>query len=462
MMLTRPRDTRPVGTAARKDSDTGPVKRVIAGSLGAGAVLVLVLTVGVAGGAQEHVITAMALLGAGGGWLSLAVLSTRLTDRPQRWAYVPAAVMSTTAVALLLWAPQGAALTAAGWAWPALLLVLTVWMARQGMRHLAGAQRWLLVPALVAMLLVSLGGAYATFALNGDSRTSAMPGRLYDVGGYRLHLDCTGTGSPTVVLLSGTGEMSPSWGHIAPALAATTRVCAYDRAGQGWSESSPDVADGTHTARDLHALLAAGGERGPFVLAGHSSGGIYALTFAADHPDEVAGMILLDSSSPRQLELVPSFAMTSEIMRRAVAVLPTLARTGLTQLTPSTSELPAPAAEQVASFAGSPRGLANVRDEQGALHVAMRQAQAVTTLDDRPLVVLTSQDELSRTPGWAAAQDRLAGLTSNSRHSVVDVTHAAMLDDPTSAATAARAIDDVVRSLRTRTQLPTTASPGST
>jgi hypothetical protein len=86
----------------------------------------------------------------------------------------------------------------------------------------------------------------------------------------------------------------------------------------------------------------------------------------------------------------------------------------------------------------------------------------VTTLDDRPLVVLTSQDELSRTPGWAAAQDRLAGLSSNSRHSVVDVTHAAMLDDPTSAATAARAIDDVVRSLRTRTQLPTPASPGST
>jgi pimeloyl-ACP methyl ester carboxylesterase len=455
MTLARPRDTRPAGTAARQGSDTGPVTRVIAGSLGAGALLMLVLTVGVAGGAQEHVITATALLGAAAGWALLAVLSTRLTARAQRWAYVPAAVMSATAVGLLLWAPHGAALRAAGWVWPALLLVLTAWTARQGMRHLAGGERWLLVPALVALLLVSLGGAAETLAPNGDSRTSAMPGHLYDVGGYRLHLDCIGTGHPTVVLLSGTGEMSPYWARIAPAVATTTRACAYDRAGQGWSESSPNVADGTHTARDLHALLQAAGESGPFVLVGHSSGGVYALTYAADYPDEVAGMVLLDSSSPRQVELVPSFALTSEIMRRLLPVLPTLARTGLMRLTPSTSELPVPAAEQVASFAGSPRGLSNVRDEQGALQVAMRQAQAVTTLDDRPLVVLTSQDELTHTPGWAAAQNQLAGLSRNSTHSVVDVAHAAMLDDPASAATAARSIDDVVRSLRTHTQLPT-------
>ena len=455
MTLTRPRDTRPAGTAARDASDIGPVKRVIAGSLGAGVLLMLLLTVGVAGGAQEHVITAMALLGAAAGWALLAVLSTQLTNLPQRWAYAPAAVMSLTGVALLLLAPDRAALSAAGWVWPPLLLVLTVWMARQSMRHLAGGQRWVLVPALGALLLVSLGGAYETLALNGDSRTSAMPGHLYDVGGYRLHLDCTGTGSPTVVLLGGMGEMSPSWARIAPAVATTTRVCTYDRAGQGWSESSPNAADGTHTARDLHALLQAAGESGPYVLVGHSSGGVYGLTYAADHPDEVAGMVLLDSSSPRQVELVPSFALSSAVQRRVVAVLPTLARTGLSQLTPSSSALPSPAADQVASFARSPRGLTNVRDEQAALQAAMRQAQALTTMGDRPLVVLTSQDELTHTPGWATAQDQMAGLSSNSAHSVVDVTHAAMLEDPASAVAAAGAIDDVVLSLRTHIQLPT-------
>lgn len=454
MTLTRPLDVRPLSIAAGYACDKGPVKRVIAGSLGAGALLVLLLTVGVAGGAQEHVITAMALVGAGAGWALLALLSTRMTTRPQRWAYVPAAVMSFTGVALLLLAPDDAALTAAGWVWPPLLLVLAAWMARQSVRHLAGGQRWVVVPALGALLLVGLGGAYETLALNGNSRTSAMPGHLYDVGGYRLHLDCSGTGSPTVVLIGGLGEMSPSWARIAPAVATTTRVCAYDRAGQGWSESSPHASDGTQTARDLHVLLQAAGETGPFVLVGHSSGGVYGLTYAADHSDEVAGMVLLDSSSPHQVELVPSFALSSAVNRRVVAVLPTIARTGLTQLTPSSSTLSSPAAARVASFAGSPRGLTNVRDEQGALQAAMRQAQALTTLGDRPLVVLTAQDELTKTPGWGTAQDQLANLSSNTSHRVIDVTHAAMLDEAASAAAASGAVNDVVRSVRSDAPLP--------
>jgi pimeloyl-ACP methyl ester carboxylesterase len=275
-----------------------------------------------------------------------------------------------------------------------------------------------------------------------------MPGRTHDVGGYRLHLHCTGAGTPTVVLLSGLGETSPTWARIAPEVAATTRVCAYDRAGQGWSDSSPHVPDGTRTARDLHTLLQVAPEQGPFVLVGHSSGGVYAMNYAAGFPDEVAGMVLLDSSSPRQVELVPSFATTAAIGRRIVALLPTAARMGLGQLAPSPPTLPEPAATQAASFASSPRGLTNARDEQAALPTAMRQAQALTTLGDKPLVVLTSLDELTHTPGWGTAQDQLATLSSDSSHSVIDVTHAAMLDNPGSAATAARAIADVVDAVR--------------
>lgn len=83
----------------------------------------------------------------------------------------------------------------------------------------------------------------------------------------------------------------------------------------------------------------------------------------------------------------------------------------------------------------------------------MRQAQALTTLGDKPLVVLTTRDELTKTPGWGTAQDQLAALSTNSSHSVVNTTHAAMLDDPASAAAAARAINDVVRCVRTGTPL---------
>jgi pimeloyl-ACP methyl ester carboxylesterase len=281
-----------------------------------------------------------------------------------------------------------------------------------------------------------------------------MPGRLYDVGGYRLHLNCTGTGTPTVVLSSGLGEMSPYWARIAPVVATTTRVCAYDRAGQGWSDSSPYAPDGTRTARDLHTLLRVAQEQGPFVLVGHSSGGVYALNYAADFADQVAGIVLLDSSSPRQVELVPSFATTAAVGRRILALLPTAARMGLAQLSSSSPTLPEPAAAQAAWFASSPRGLTNARDEQAALQTAMRQAQALTTLGDKPLIVLTSLDELTHTPGWGTAQAQLATLSSNSSHSVIDVTHAAVLDDPGSAAAAVRAISDVVASVRTHAPLP--------
>ena len=130
-----------------------------------------------------------------------------------------------------------------------------------------------------------------------------MPGQTFDIGGRSLHMTCAGNGSPTVVLLSGTGEMSASWARIVPEVASNTRVCAYDRAGQGWSDDAPHPQDGNEMAADLHQLLAVAGEHGPYLLAGHSLGGVYSLAFAAKYPDDVAGVALLDSSSPEQFAL---------------------------------------------------------------------------------------------------------------------------------------------------------------
>src|SRR5689334_12390752 len=277
MTITRPRTARSESTSESTTArpDGGPSKRLVAGAVGTGVLFMFILTLLVAGGARESVITGLALIGAAAGCAMLALLSVRRTNRPQRWAFVPAAAMALSGAALALARPGDAVLTAAGWVWPPLLLALTVWMARESWRHLPArpgrGPRRLVVPVLVALLVAGIGGASESVALAADDRTSVMPGHLYDVGGYRLHLDCTGSGSPTVVLLSGLGEMSPYWARIAPAVAPNTRVCAYDRAGQGWSDSSPHPADGTQTARDLHALLAAAHEEGPFVLAGHSS-----------------------------------------------------------------------------------------------------------------------------------------------------------------------------------------------
>jgi pimeloyl-ACP methyl ester carboxylesterase len=111
-----------------------------------------------------------------------------------------------------------------------------------------------------------------------------MPGASYDVGGHRLHLNCTGTGSPTVVLENGLSETSPLWSAITAQVSRTTRICAYDRVGQGWSDDVAHRQDGIAVAIDLHTLLARAGEHGPYVLAGHSSGGTLAMTNLTGHP----------------------------------------------------------------------------------------------------------------------------------------------------------------------------------
>src|SRR3954471_14646666 len=130
----------------------------------------------------------------------------------------------------------------------------------------ARSGRWALYPVVAVLATAAVGGGGETIALASDQNSYAMPGHSYDVGGYRLHLHCTGSGSPTVVLESGLGEFSASWARIAPAVASTTRVCAYARAGQGWSGEAPHIQDGRQAAADLHTLLDAAGEDGPYVL----------------------------------------------------------------------------------------------------------------------------------------------------------------------------------------------------
>lgn len=136
-------------------------------------------------------------------------------------------------------------LTAAGWAWPPLVLALAAWTVLRIRRSLvAGGGRWLLYPVVAVMAAAAVGGAVETVGLAADQRAYAMPGQLYDVGGYRLHLSCTGSGGPTVVLTSGLGEFSANWARIAAVVAGTTRVCAYDRAGRAGARTRPPSRTG--------------------------------------------------------------------------------------------------------------------------------------------------------------------------------------------------------------------------
>jgi pimeloyl-ACP methyl ester carboxylesterase len=450
MTTTSSTATAAVSTSVR-GTRRGPIRLIVAGALLTGAVLAAVLPLLVFAGTTESVITGSALLGFAVGWAMLALLSTRLTNQPQRWAWGPAAALGATGLGLLLAAPHDPGLTTAGWVWPPLLLALAGWIGMRLRRSLtAGSGRWLLYPVVAVMAAAAVGGAVETIGLAADQDTYSMPGRLYDVGGHRLHLDCTGSGGPTVVLMSGLGEFSAGWARIAPAVAGTTRVCAYDRAGQGWSDDGSEPQDGVTAASELHTLLARAGEDGPYVLVGHSIGGDYAMTYADRYPEQVAGMVLLDTTSPYRTAAGTMHAGPPG----AVALVPSIARLGVGRLLPTSfwSALPEPAASRTAAFASSPRSWQNTVDESVTMPALLDEAQRLSSLGSTPLVVLTAAGH-DADRDWADAQNRMAGLSTNSSHRQADATHAGLLEEEQGAQQSTHAIEDVVRAAREGTTL---------
>jgi pimeloyl-ACP methyl ester carboxylesterase len=170
-------------------------------------------------------------------------------------------------------------------------------------RNHAGSVKRILSRSAAVVIALGLTGAAAGFVFEKrvtarDAKRFAMPGRLIDVGGFRMHLDCTGTGSPTVILEGGFVNSSIEWKTIQPAIARTTQVCSYDRAGLGWSEPSNTPRTSQNMADELRALLKNAGVAGPYVLVGHSYGGLNVRLYAAEHPEEVAGIVLIDSINP--------------------------------------------------------------------------------------------------------------------------------------------------------------------
>jgi pimeloyl-ACP methyl ester carboxylesterase len=146
------------------------------------------------------------------------------------------------------------------------------------------------------------------------------PGRMVDVGGYRLHLHCRGSGHPAVVFEAGLGGFSIDWIFVQALLERDTEVCAYDRAGYGWSDSGPSPRDSDHIAGELALLLRNAGLQPPYVLVGHSFGGYNVGMFAKLHGRDVAGIVLVESSHPDQLERMPHLPVEEGRARRGTMV----------------------------------------------------------------------------------------------------------------------------------------------
>ncbi len=151
---------------------------------------------------------------------------------------------------------------------------------------------------------------FGVMACAGVSRADGQyqyppPGRLIDVGGHMMHLYCTGSGSPVVILEAGLSSYSLDWSRVQPAVSATTEVCSYDRAGYGWSAPGPEPRTAEEIVSELQQLLTAAGVKGPYVLVGQSLGGIFVQLFALEHPGETAGVILVDSVNRDMDKVIP-------------------------------------------------------------------------------------------------------------------------------------------------------------
>ena len=299
------------------------------------------------------------------------------------------------------------------------------------------------------------------------------PGQMVDVGGYRLHIYCQGEGSPTVVMEAGAGESCFCWERLRPAVAELTRVCTYDRAGLGWSERSPKSRTAQHVVAELHSLLTNAGIEGPYVLVGHSIGGLYARLYDHEYPDEVVGMVLVDASHEEQdLRFPEAYRQAEDEFLQQIVSGTRLGKLlnslGLLALSPENypSEYLPPYPEATletykAVILSDTRYFETAAEEYASMAESLAEVRAaqLTSLGDMPLVVLTRglapdpnlpglSDEGAQQVEtvWDELQAEQATLSSNGKQVLAEESgHLVQLDQPELVVDAIR---DVVEAAR--------------
>jgi pimeloyl-ACP methyl ester carboxylesterase len=282
--------------------------------------------------------------------------------------------------------------------------------------------RWLTHAAVLLVgflvLLAGMGAAYQYIANLRDRRSNPPPGKYVDVGGFRMHLYCLGQGSPAVILDSGLSDTWLHWNKVQPQVARFTRVCSYDRAGLGWSDPSPRQRTSRVIAQELHTLLQNAGILPPFILVGHSMGGLNTRMYAGLYPSEVAGMVLVDAAHPEQNQRLPNPGNPwLSSMRRQKRLMPF----GIPRLLGWCGQGMDEAQPAFRAFDCTVQQKAGWLAEEDSIGQSMAQVRATGALGDMPLVVL-SQDSDDRQPGfeyrksfhaaWEQLQEELARLST--------------------------------------------------
>jgi pimeloyl-ACP methyl ester carboxylesterase len=323
-------------------------------------------------------------------------------------------------------------------------------------RFLTRLNHFLMGSVMFLSIVLISGMIYQTAATEADQRNYPPPGNLVNVDGYKMHVYCLGEGSPTVILDSANMGTVSNWAWIQPEIAKTTRVCAYDRANSGWSDISPQPHDTRRNAEALHTLLQKSGVSGPYVLVGHSFGGLYTRMFAELYPDEAAGMVFIEGTLPDGLNRLGKADIMPNSPRAAMMdAAPFISRLGILRLMvfPATDpDLPKPQRSELQAFLSSTKWAEMIRRQYHLFPTLLEQVRPLYeagSLGRMPVAVVLGSEGDGQIPEWRELFAAQAALSTNNTLVTVDgANHASLVDRQEHALQTSTIIRRVIEAVR--------------
>jgi pimeloyl-ACP methyl ester carboxylesterase len=276
--------------------------------------------------------------------------------------------------------------------------------------------KWITFGVVVTLIV---GALYQFVATHLDESHFPPTGQFIEVDGHNIHINCSGEGTPTVILEAGLGGGSLDWSLIQPEVARFGRVCSYDRAGIVWSSEDEGPRTASRITSELHKLLEAGGIAPPYVLVGHSMGGVYIQMFAARYADEVAGVVLVDSSHQDQLLYVPRIPALVPYLYKAAAPVGIVRL--VNRVAASQPSLSPEANMKRARLYSHTHTVFTIADEMSAIPESLAELRAAPMrLGTKPLIVISRGLCDGASPEteavWRELQSELLKSTSNGKH----------------------------------------------
>ena len=317
-----------------------------------------------------------------------------------------------------------------------------------------GTYRWLRTAFRAAGALVILGGggvAVHAILTRREKKLLRPPGRMIEVHGHMMHLLATGAGSPTVVLETGTAGYSGIWERVQHEIEKHTRVVSYDRAGLGFSEKASSPRDAISIARELDELLSRAGENPPYILVGHSFGGLLVMEYAHLYPEKTAGIVLADPHHPDQIKRSYELRKSTENFRRFFHAAAAASHFGIMRvadlLSSMTEGLSQNERTRARMFFVSNRHLKNSARELDTLSETTEQARSIKDFGAIPLLILSAAEPQE---AWVTEFQNLhlemARLSTRGSHRIVPgAEHLNIITRRESAEHVSRAILELVR-----------------